>query len=64
MGPFPEDEEGNRYLLVAVDPFSKWVEAIPTPSLLSWRAADFLYQCIVTQWGKPRFIRTNNGSEF
>ena len=42
-GPFPEDGDGNRYLLVAVDPFSKWVEAVPTPSLLSWRAADFLY---------------------
>ncbi len=63
-GPFPADEEGNRYLLVAIDPFSKWVEATPTPSLMSWRAADFLYQRIVTQWGKPRFIRTDNGSEF
>ncbi len=63
-GPFPEDEEGNRYLLVAIDPFFKWVEAEPTPSLLSWRAADFLYRHIVTQWGKPRFIRTDNGSEF
>ena len=63
-GPFPLDEEGNRYLLVAVDPFSKWVEAVPTPSLHSWRAADFLYQRIITHWGKPRYIRTDNGSEF
>ena len=63
-GPFPPDEDGNRYLLVAVDPFSKWVEAVPTPSLHSWRAADFLYQRIITHWGKPRYIRTDNGSEF
>jgi hypothetical protein len=42
-GPFPKDDEGNRYLLVAIDPFSKWVEAEPVPSLTSWRAADFLY---------------------
>lgn len=63
-GPFPADEDGNRYLLVAIDPFSKWVEAVPTPSLNSWRAADFLYQRIITCWGKPRFIRTDNGSEF
>ncbi len=51
-------------MLVAIDPFSKWVEATPTPSLHSWRAADFLYQRIVTTWGKPRYIRTDNGSEF
>ena len=63
-GPFPVDESGNRYLLVAIDPFSKWVEAVPSPSLNSWRAADFLYSRIVTAWGKPQFVRTDNGSEF
>ena len=63
-GPFPADEEGNSYLLVAIDPFSKWIEAIPTPSLHSWRAANFLYQRIMTNWGNLRFIRTDDGSEF
>ena len=63
-GPFPEDLDGNRYLLVAVDPFSKWVEAAAVPSLHSWRAADFLCERIVVCWGKPRYIRTDNGSEF
>ena len=28
-GPFPRDVDGNQYLVVAVDPFSKWVEAEP-----------------------------------
>ena len=51
-------------MLVAVDPFSKWVEATPVPSLHSWRAADFLYDRIIVQWGKPMFIRTDNGAEF
>ena len=46
-GPFPSDADGHRYLLVAVDPFSKWVEATPVPSLHSWRAADFLYDRII-----------------
>jgi hypothetical protein len=27
-GPFPESESGNRYLLVAVDFFTKWSEAL------------------------------------
>ena len=28
-GPFPRDIDGNQYLVVAVDTFSKWVEAEP-----------------------------------
>ena len=56
--------DGNRYLLVAVDPFSKWVEARAVPSLHSWRAAEFLYDDLVARWGKPRWVRTDNGSEF
>ena len=62
-GSFKEDEEGNRYLLVAIDPFSKWVEARPVPSLHSWRTAEFLYD-ICSRWGKPSYVRTNNGPEY
>ena len=62
-GPFPKDADGNRFLLVAVDPFSKWVEARPVPSLHSWRAAEFL-EDIMHRWGKPRYVRTDHGSEF
>ena len=63
-GPFSEDADGNQYLLVAIDPFSKWVEAVPSPSRHSWRMAEFLYNSIIVRWGKPRFVRTDNGSEF
>ena len=64
VGPFPWDEDGNHYLLVAMDPFSKWVEIHAVPSLHSWRAAEFLYDDLVACWGKLRYIRTDNGSEF
>lgn len=36
-GRFPRTDRGNRYLLIAVDYFSKWPEAIPIPSLHSAR---------------------------
>ena len=42
-GPFPRDEDKNCYLIVTVDPFSKWVEICAVPLLHSWRAAEFLY---------------------
>ena len=64
VGPFPQDEDGNCYLLVAVDPFSKWVEIRAVPSLHSWRAAEFLYDDLVARWGKPRHIQTDNSADF
>ena len=42
-GPFPDDADGNRYLLVAVDVFTRWVEVRAIPRLRSWRVADFLH---------------------
>ena len=54
-GPFPKDANRNQFLLIAVDPFSKWVEARPVPSLHSWQAAEFL-EDIMHQWGKPRYV--------
>ena len=34
-GLFPQDDDGNCYLLVAIDPFSKWVETYAVPLLHS-----------------------------
>ena len=64
VGPFPQDEDGNCYLLIAVDPFPKWVEVCIMPSLHSWRAAKFLYNDLVAHWGKLCYVQTNNGAEF
>ena len=32
VGPLPKTKEGNVYLLVITDHFSKWVEAYPIPN--------------------------------
>ena len=63
-GPFPQDEDRYHYLLIAVDPFSKWVEIRTMYSLHSWRAAEFLYDDLVARWGKPRYVQTENCAEF
>ena len=63
-GPFPADADGNVWLAVAVDPFSKWIEARPIPSKHSWRVAEFLWEEIVCRWGRPSWVRTDNGTEF
>jgi hypothetical protein len=32
LGPLPRNEDGNRYLMVVEDYFTKWTEAIPIPN--------------------------------
>ena len=63
-GPFPRDKDGNCYLLVALNPFLKWVEIHTVPSLHSWRVAKFLYDDLVACWGKLCYVQTDNGAEF
>ena len=31
MGPFPASRNGNRYIVVIGDYFTKWMEAVATP---------------------------------
>ena len=64
MGPFMQDKDGKCYLIVIVDPFSKWVNTCAVPLLHSWRAAELLYDDLVACWGKLHFIWTDNSVKF
>jgi Integrase zinc binding domain/Integrase core domain len=63
-GPFPPDQDGCCYAIVAVDVFSKWVEIGKLPSKHAWRTAEWVFSEIVCRWGKPSAIRMDNGSEW
>ena len=51
------------YLLVAVDKFTKWVEAKPFISVKSEQAVSF-FRDIVHRFGVPNTIITDNGPQF
>jgi len=42
MGPFPETAQGNRHILVVMDHFTKWCEAIPSKDQKASTVAPFL----------------------
>ena len=64
VGLFPQNEDSNCYLLVTMDPLSKWVENYAATSLHSWRVAEYLYNDVVAHWGKPHYVWMDNGTEF
>nr|GEU43010.1 reverse transcriptase domain-containing protein [Tanacetum cinerariifolium] len=62
MGPFPSSK-GNKYILVAVDYFSKWVEAKALPMNDARVVVKFL-KSIFSQLGTPRAIISDRGTHF
>lgn len=64
VGPFPISRRGNRYLLVAIDIFTKNVEVRATPRITAEETTDFLLAEVVARHGVPRTILTDNGKNF
>uniref|UniRef100_K7EX76 Gypsy retrotransposon integrase-like protein 1 n=1 Tax=Pelodiscus sinensis TaxID=13735 RepID=K7EX76_PELSI len=56
IGPLPTTSRGNKYCLVIVDPFSKWVEAIPTKTNTAAVTAKQLFNIVFSRMGIPREI--------
>jgi len=63
MGPFVSSF-GNKYILVAVDYVSKWVEAIALPNNEGKTGVQFLKCYIFARFGTPRAIISDGGSHF
>ena len=63
MGPFPPSGL-NKYILVAVDYVSKWVEAVALPRNDAGVVLNFLKRNIITRFGAPRTIISDGGSHF
>ncbi|KAL0702240.1 hypothetical protein Bca4012_058362 [Brassica carinata] len=63
MGPFPSSY-GNRYILVAVDYVSKWVEAIASPTNDSRVVVKMFKSNIFPRFGVPRVVISDGGSHF
>ncbi|GKD51861.1 reverse transcriptase domain-containing protein [Tanacetum coccineum] len=62
MGPFPSSR-GNKYILVAVDYLSKWVEAKALPTNDARVVVKFL-KSLFAQFGTPRAIISDRGTHF
>ncbi len=63
MGPFPVDTEGNRYIVVATDMFSRYTELIPSPSNNAVSTARALWS-IIGRHGIPVEILSDRGPEY
>uniref|UniRef100_A0A8D0D922 Integrase catalytic domain-containing protein n=1 Tax=Sander lucioperca TaxID=283035 RepID=A0A8D0D922_SANLU len=64
MGPFPRSSNGNLYLIVFVDYYTRWVEMFPLRKATAETVSQILRKEILTHWGVPTFILSDQGSQF
>ena len=63
--PFPEDmATGNKFVILAVDWLTRWSEGAATKDASPEAAADFIYTHIVTRFGCPLSLQSDNEVHF
>ena len=64
VGPFPKAVGNKKYLLVDTNYFTKWVETEPLANIRDVDAKRFVWKNIVTQFGVPHVLISDNGLQF
>ncbi|GJW19910.1 reverse transcriptase domain-containing protein [Tanacetum coccineum] len=63
-GPFPEGPRKVKFLIVAIDYFTKWIEAKPVATITGNQIKKFVWDNIVCRFGLPGEIISDNGKQF
>ncbi|GKV09019.1 hypothetical protein SLEP1_g20584 [Rubroshorea leprosula] len=64
LGPFVKGKGGCIFLVVAVDYFTKWIEAKPLSTTTERKIEEFLFNSILCRFGIPKRIIADNGPQF
>ena len=64
VGPFPESTLGNSYILVAIDYFTRWVEAYPIPCQEASVVAKKLVDEMFCRFSPPEQLLSDQGCQF
>ena len=64
VGPLPKTERNNKYIVVAMDYFTKWPEAKALTEATAKEVAMFIYEDIICRHGCPKKILSDRGTHF
>lgn len=63
MGPFPTTSNENKYILVASDYFTRWVEAYAIPNQEATTVAGKLVNNMFCHFGLPEQLHSDMGTQ-
>lgn len=64
IGPLNRSNNGNKYIIVAMDYLTKWPEAKPVKEATAEETVRFVYEDIICRHGCPGRILTDRGTHF
>ena len=64
IGPLPTARAQAKFTIVAIDYFTKWVEAKPLSTITEAKCRNFILRNIICQFGVPHSIVIDNGKQF
>ncbi|KAL0360586.1 UNVERIFIED_CONTAM: hypothetical protein Sradi_3743100 [Sesamum radiatum] len=64
VGPFPLAPGQKKFLLVAIDYFTKWVEAEPLARITEGEVMKFIWKNIICRFVLSRELISDNGRQF
>uniref|UniRef100_A0A2N9H4C4 Uncharacterized protein n=1 Tax=Fagus sylvatica TaxID=28930 RepID=A0A2N9H4C4_FAGSY len=64
MGPLPIGRRQLKFLVVAIDYFTKWVEAEPLATITERNIQNFVWKAVICRFGIPRVLVSDNGKQF
>ena len=64
MGPFPIGRRQLKFLVVAIDYFTKWVEVEPLATITEKNIQNFVWKAVICRFGIPRVLVSDNGKQF
>jgi hypothetical protein len=63
IGPLPVDDENNKYMLVGIDCFTRFVEIEAVPDATAKQACKFILR-LVGRYGPPEEIQSDQGTQY
>ena len=64
LGPLPIGKGQCKFIIVAVDYFTKWAEAEPLATITEQKIRNFVWRAIICRFGIPRALVLDNGKQF
>ncbi|XP_074342279.1 uncharacterized protein LOC141679772 [Apium graveolens] len=64
LGPFPMASGQRKFIVVAIDYFTKWIEAKALAKITTKQITQFFWENVICRYGIPRILVTDNGKQF
>ena len=60
----PTSANNHKYIIVVIDYFTKWAEAMPTFDCKDETAARFFFNHVISWFGVPKKLVEDHGAHF